>query len=77
MSEKDISKKKIVVTVSRTYNTGNYESLKLGATKEYYEHEATIQEAFDELVAEIEEAAIKHVVVHDPWSSSNRGGRWA
>lgn len=53
---------KIIVTVSRTYNTGNYESVKFGITREYYEDEKPVQSMFDELMDEIELAATRHSV---------------
>jgi len=45
---------KTTVTYTKTFNLGNYESLKLGISKEIYEDEEYIEAVFHELAFKID-----------------------
>ena len=45
---------KATVTYTKTFNLGNYESLKLGISKELYEDEEYIDAVFHELAFKID-----------------------
>ena len=50
---------KITVTFTKTYNLGNYESLKIGVSKEYYQGEFSYDDAFTDLELQVEMARAK------------------
>jgi len=49
-------KLKTTVIYTKTFNLGNYESLKLGLTKEIYQGEETVESVFQELAYKVDEA---------------------
>ena len=48
-------KLKTTVTYTKTFNLGNYESLKLGISKEIHEGESRVDNVFHELAYQIDQ----------------------